>query len=489
MENVMPEISPIPGGVGPGFLARIGLHGLENLALPLLISLITLDALLLAGRHGSAKTTLFRRISAALGRRFRPYDASKTPFEDVLGFLDPTSLGQGQLTYVRTPLSAEGAQVIFIDEISRADLSMQSRFLEIVFGKSLMGNPLTELEWVAAAMNPSSYEGAGPVDRALLGRFAIVLRAPEYHQLSPADQRAAALASAGLSDGPGFDRDAEREGRWPQLIEFVEAARAAMLEARRIHGETVVDYVVTLSRVLCADDLVVDARRIGFLCRNLLAAKAAVAAGYAFPGDEQDLFGHVVEASFPFVAEDPDFDIARLRSAHAEAWGIAGDPDAAPLILVLGDGDPERALRTYLDLAATLEPCAHDRVVHRFQEELRLAPLQTRTGPALRLLRLLRAVQERHQDFPAELVARLLAWGRTFVGLGRDFGEELRSLLDRAPAGFDLQQPEGSMLARLALQLSLACMDDPSETPDIDLAARNLNLLRTGLSPLPSAGA
>lgn len=41
---------------------------------------------LLIGNHGCAKTHLANSIAEALGKRFLVYDASKTMFEDVLGY-------------------------------------------------------------------------------------------------------------------------------------------------------------------------------------------------------------------------------------------------------------------------------------------------------------------------------------------------------------------------------------------------------------------
>lgn len=467
------------------FITRLGLHGFGSLALPLICALILNASFLLVGRHGSAKTTLARRLARALGLPFRLFDASKTPFEDVLGFIDPSSLAEGAARYVPTPLSALGAGFVFIDEVSRAEPTMQSKFLELVFERTLMGLPLPALRYVGAGMNPSSYLGAGAVDEALLGRFDIVLTAPTFCTLTLADQRAALEDGAGLNTDGDFDPDgdAEEPSYQPDLVTFIEAARQALPAAQRRVRRHVLAYVLAYVRASKGDGMELDGRRAVMLVRNLVAAHAALDAGWRWDGDDEALYRLIVEASLPFIASDSDFDVGRVWSAHAVAWGTAaGQGESGPGVIdVLGDGDSGRALLLYLEIASTLDETDHDRVVHRFQEELRQAPYQARTAPALRLVELLHAVQDHHEDFPPELVARLLAWGVEFLGVDREQGNALSEMAKAAGGVLDLSKPEDALLARLALRLSSARPDDPSEAPAPIQATRNLNSLRAGL--------
>jgi MoxR-like ATPase len=461
-----------------GFITTLGLHGWQRLELPLLCVLVRRGSLLLVGGHGSAKTMLARRLAAAIGLSFRCYDATKVVWEDVLGFIDPASLAQGTARYVDTPLSARGAGLILIDEISRADPAMQSKLLELVFGRTLMGEPLQVLQYVLSAMNPSTYLGAGPVDEALLGRFDVIVEVPSFSELSEADQAAAVAA------GTGMDADGQPPaGLLPELVAFIEAARRALPAAEARVGQRVVRYAVALARAARAEHLRLDGRRVVMIARNLLAAHAVLDAGWAWEDDEEALYGRIVEASVPYVAREEDFDPARIRSAHAVAWAAAGDlaHQRANLLDILGDGDSDRALRRYLERAPQLDVTEHDRVVHRLQEELRLAPLKARTRPALRVLELLRAVQQRHQDFPPELVARLLTWGRRLLGLDRDSDHDLLQLVQQAGAPIDLSTPGAALAARLALQLSMPELDNPVELPSLPHAVRNLGVLRAAL--------
>ena len=456
------------------YIARLGLHGLQRLALPILCALILDGSLLLVGRHGSAKTTLVRRLAAALGLSFRVFDATKTPFEDLLGFVDPASLSEGEARYVPTPLSAWGAGFILVDELSRADGTMQSKFLELIFERTLMGLPLTNLRYVAAAMNPSSYYGAGAVDEALVGRFDVILQVPDFNALSHSEQRAAVLAGAEF--GPLADQAHALTG-------FISAARDVLPAIQTEHGDRITRYVLSFARAALAEELALDGRRVVMIVRNLCAALAARAAGWAGEEDEEALFLHVVEASLPFVALDPAFDPLRVRSAHAIGWGSLLTPDALGLELldVLDDGDADLALRRYLELAGDLDATEHDRVVHRFQEDLRRAPIASRATPAVRLLRLLAAVQQDHADFPPELVARLLAWGHRLLGLERDH-EDAYSELSEHLGDLRFDRPEDALAARLALQLALSSPNDPEGVPAIPLAGRHFSALRSALT-------
>ncbi len=471
------------------FIARLGLHGLARLGLPLVVAFVLNASFLLVGRHGSAKTTLVRRLAVALGVTFRLYDASKTPWEDVVGFVDPTSLAEGKARYVPTPLSALGAGLVFIDELSRAEPAMQSRFIELLWGgepgnRTLMGDPLPELEYVGAGMNPPSYLGAGEVDEAVLSRFDIVLWVPDFTTLSFTDQRAALRAGAGLDgSAPGGPRTPSNgEGHQPELVALIEAARTELMAVGEDSGAFVETYVLAFVRAALAEGIKIDGRRAVMLCRNLLAARAIVAAGWPWDGDLESLHRTIMEASLPHVASDPDFDLGRVRSVHSAAWGMAATPGGSGVFDVLGDGDSTRALREYLRIAPTLSETDHDRATHRWSEELRRASFSARAAPALRNLEILRAMQDRHADFPAELVARSLSSARQLLGLDHDQGEALRELGQEAGGSVDLRLPKDALLARLALRLSSPRLDDSDLGVTPTEASKYLTRLRAGLA-------
>jgi len=169
-------------------LEQLGIYGWqpqeENL---LLTSLLTGDPLLLIGRHGCAKTYLTAQIARSLGKRFVAYDASKAMFEDVLGYPNLAKLKRGVLEYVPSPLTIWDKDMILIDELNRPLPELQSKWLEIIRSRRIMGLP-TQVRWVWAAMNPQCYIGTQALDRAVLGRFALFVYPPEVLDMSEADR-------------------------------------------------------------------------------------------------------------------------------------------------------------------------------------------------------------------------------------------------------------------------------------------------------------
>jgi MoxR-like ATPase len=167
-------------------LEQIGLYGLERIENAVLAGLVTGDPLLLIGSHGSGKTLLCSRLAKALGLNFWAYDAGKALFEDVLGFPNPASKSSGQVEYVPTPISIWGKEFVLIDELSRANPSMQNKWLEVIRSRKIMGKEVRDLKYIFAAMNPPSYLGAHPLDAALAGRFAIIVQVPEVSEMPEA---------------------------------------------------------------------------------------------------------------------------------------------------------------------------------------------------------------------------------------------------------------------------------------------------------------
>jgi len=110
----------------------------ENLVLA---SLLTGDPLLLIGNHGCAKTHVANKVAQALGRRFLVYDASKAMFEDVLGYPNVEKLKHGVVEYVPSPVTIWDKELVLIDELNRAVPELQSKWLEIIRSRKIMGFP------------------------------------------------------------------------------------------------------------------------------------------------------------------------------------------------------------------------------------------------------------------------------------------------------------------------------------------------------------
>lgn len=73
---------------------RLGVQGLEGIAPILVVALAIEEPLLLIGPHGTAKSLLLTSVAAALGLKFRHYNASLINFDDLDGFPLPGKVGR-----------------------------------------------------------------------------------------------------------------------------------------------------------------------------------------------------------------------------------------------------------------------------------------------------------------------------------------------------------------------------------------------------------
>lgn len=467
--GVRPPAGPITG-VFPGFLEALGLHGLGALELPLLASLAGGEPMLLVGTHGSAKTALVRSLCEVMGLRFHAYDASKALFEDVLGFPNPASLSAGRIEYVPGPLSIWDKQAILVDELSRATPSMQNKWLEVVRARSIMGLSVRGLRHVFAAMNPPDYLGAGPLDPALAGRFAWVVRVPDVGSMREGDVLRIIRATTS-EDAPLLPRAAANQapsdvGR--ALAAFVAAVRGRYPALEAARGEAVAGYVHEVALALRAAGVALDGRRLGMLQRNLLLGLAVrEVAGHR----DVDLDGpvrEVLRASLPHAAGDEPVDESALYGAHAGAFRVAfeeGQVRRRTVTAILGEADPGRAVDLYVESAHELTVDEHDRVVERFLGPARDARGSERPEVYARALRLAQAVLRAHGRFPPELVARLAGWAVRVTGVSSCWITALDLETEDQPQR-PMHTPAGALSTRLGLELTRTTPGDPDDRAD-----------------------
>jgi MoxR-like ATPase len=302
-----------------------------------LAALITAEPLLLIGPHGTGKSFLLNRISAAMGLICRHYNASLLNFDDLVGY--PLPNGHGQLDYVRTPSAIWGAQAVFLDEISRCRPDMQNKLFPIIHEKRVQGIDLEELVYRWSAMNPprseedieAAYVGSEPLDAALADRFAFVVEVPAWGDFSE-DEQARVIRSR--DGGAKLACD-------PTFSETVEHGRRLYAEQSEEAESGLVDYVRLLVSLLGRANIGLSPRRAGMLLRNILAVQAAnclLRSGFSL----KDSALLAVTHSLPQKAQGIRVDQVKVLAAHREAWNAAQIREDDPSRAVFNEPDPLR---------------------------------------------------------------------------------------------------------------------------------------------------
>lgn len=322
---------------GTSFLDSIGVVGMALIEPVILAALITAEPLLVIGPHGTGKSFLLNRISAALGLDCRHYNASLLNFDDLVGY--PLPNGQGQLEYVRTPCAIWGAQAVFLDEISRCRPDMQNKLFPIIHEKRVQGIYLEELIYRWSAMNPprseedleASYVGSEPLDAALADRFAFVVEVPAWCDFS-AEEQGRVIRSRDIE--AKLDRD-------PELSETVEHGRRLHVEHREELESSLVAYVRFLVSLLGRAGIGLSPRRAGMLLRNVLAVHTAnCLLRLGVPLKDSALLA--VMHSLPQKAQGIRIDQVKFLAAHREAWNAAQIREDDPSRAVFHESDPLR---------------------------------------------------------------------------------------------------------------------------------------------------
>jgi len=452
------------GGAPEGWLLEeLGFYGLDAVEEGILIALVTGEPILLVGRHGTAKTAICCRLGEVLDLRFHAYDAAKALFEDVVGFPSPSSLARGEVSYVPTPMSLWDKEFILVDELSRAQPQMQNKWLEVIRSHRLMGQALPKLRHVIAAMNPTDYLGAVPLDEALLSRFAVVLRMPEVAEMGEATAQKvisarsaddAPLVGDALAGAPTSPDDVRRIRR--RLRRRLSVALRRLSAVESIFGTAVTRYVHEVSLHLAERGHSMDARRLGMVRRNLLVALALASgeraldedggsevdpAEDAFPrygasvAEVSSIVGRTLSFSLPFEADGrpgPSADILSTihRAAFDEAFG--DHPDSSTLS----------------------QGCATGRVARGSRRQLVAYRQRISDLPLEEHYRMTNDLLQRAQEAPAERLLRawddLLALGEVVRGNpGAVPWEVTEHLLDGLAVQFGIAETSAASLVTL----------------------------------------
>ena len=258
-------------------IKELGVVGYDVYDAPLMAALVTGDPVVLVGQHGSAKTFLCRRLAKALGLKFQAYDASKALFDDVIGFPNPTRLCEGVLDYVGDGMTVWDKEFVLVDEISRADPTMQNKWLEVIRSRSIMGRKVDSLKYVFAAMNPTDYIGAMPLDLALASRFAWIIETPKIGEMSEKDILSV-ITTIGEDDAPLLEH-VEQDESEVSIHDQLAGIRRKLINAldKKLPIVQKVDKLLQLLATIAhkRNIEIADGRRLSMIRRNLVACLVA----------------------------------------------------------------------------------------------------------------------------------------------------------------------------------------------------------------------
>lgn len=132
--------------------------------------------ILLEGRHGVGKTEMVRQACKNLGYKVLVFNAAlMDSFVDFRGvpFSSKNSQGQEVLKMVRQEGKLEEADVIFFDEIGRAQIPELNAIMNIINERCVNGEKLANLKSVVGATNTGRSYASFELDPAQKDRFDV----------------------------------------------------------------------------------------------------------------------------------------------------------------------------------------------------------------------------------------------------------------------------------------------------------------------------
>ncbi len=155
--------------------------------------------ILIAGEAGTGKTEMLKAAASELDLTMKYYSSSTLdPFADLVGIPVPNTTTK-LVEYYR-PKEIDEAQIIFFDELNRADPKTINAVMEIIQFRSINGEPLRKLHCVVAAINPvDKGYNTEELDIAVRDRFDIFLTSEVVADYSYFKEKyGAALARAAI---------------------------------------------------------------------------------------------------------------------------------------------------------------------------------------------------------------------------------------------------------------------------------------------------
>ncbi len=155
----------------------------EDIVHLLIVAMLAERNILLLGKHGLGKTTAAHWLAKVSGMKHVIYDASKDDIISICGIPVPDKLSKEELVFAKHPRTIWNQELVFVDEISRANRENQNMWLEIIQERKLFGQKLA-CRLFLATCNPESYSSSYDLDVALLDRFTVLIPLPDFQDTS-----------------------------------------------------------------------------------------------------------------------------------------------------------------------------------------------------------------------------------------------------------------------------------------------------------------
>lgn len=322
----------------------LGLYGYKELEPVFLAALASETPLLLVGRHGTGKSLLLERLSLALNKEFRYYNASLLNYDDLVGIPYPSE-DKKSLHYIYESSAIWEAEAVFFDEINRCRPDLQNKLFPIINEKMIQGKKLNRLIYRFAAMNPpylnedmgsgygdrELYEGVNHLDNALSDRFGYLVAVPEYRDLSLAEK------SSLLSSGYIGEFPVPLDELIAKTKEEYEVVHASFLKEPRLY------FAVT--KLIEKSFGYISPRRVKLLFEGYchIHASRKVLSAIEKEGKEADIETSLLlalENCLPYITNIP-LNSTRLKAIISEASKQMEEDDGGISEEVLSIDDPE----------------------------------------------------------------------------------------------------------------------------------------------------
>lgn len=356
-------------------LSSLGVHGWRDVEDLVLSSLVSERNMVMLGEKGSGKTFCARRISEALAIAYRAkkkgafqmtkLDGYASREEDFIGYtLVPTpeevskAYEEGKpifMRFVYSPNTIAFSDMILIDELTRIRQEMQSNYLGLLQERFVDGVQL-KVRYIWASANPVTYSATETLDEAMAGRWALIVKTPEFGDLPKSDRiRIIRMGTSGASAKP------PTKAASLKLYDLIESARKARKQIIKDMDSEIADYVDSMIKTV--NDSVkkrsgmrttspIDGRRADMIQDNIVSLHAiAVASKSSRTLAESALMAFEHSLPHELLGEEP-IPQSVIHSAHDVYGPLLSSNEDRMIATIEAEGTPAHKVAKAFEIGA-----------------------------------------------------------------------------------------------------------------------------------------